>query len=175
MGRIETPWRLRRFRVGSAASPVVYGVTFRLFELLFDQPAAFAAEHAPGLAAAAQAQADFLAHLGQVDRQMVAPYLGWYANPDLGPVWLALRDGALLLDAGAFHTDLRPLLSDDGTVAGYVPLAPPLGSFPPSLTLTLEHAANGQPTIVLTAPVDPGEADLEYTFNVVDTTATPTP
>jgi CubicO group peptidase (beta-lactamase class C family) len=161
--------------VGSAAGPLTYAVTFRLFELLFDQPAAFDAEQAPGLAAAAQAQADFLTHLGQVDPATVTPYLGQYANPALGPVRLALRDGALFFDAGQFLSELRPLLNDDGTVAGYVPLDPPLGGFPPSITLTLEHASNERPTIVLTAPVDPGEADLVYTFDVVGTTATPTP
>lgn len=161
--------------VGSAAGPLSYAVTFRLFELLFDQPASFAAEQAPGRAAAAQAQADFVAHLGQVDPQAVTPFLGTYANPALGSARLTWRDGTLHLAAGQFSSELRPLLGDDGAVAGYIPLDPPLGGFPPSITLTLEQGSNDQPTLVLTAPVDPGEADLVYTFDAVGATATPTP
>jgi CubicO group peptidase (beta-lactamase class C family) len=160
--------------VGSAAGPMAYAVTFRLFELLFDQPAAFATEQAPGLAAAAQGRADFLAQLGQVDPATVTPYLGQYANPDLGPVRLALRDGALLFDAGAFRSELRPLLEEDGTVAGYVPVDPPLGGYPLQMTLTFAQSTDGQPRFVLTVPIDPGEADLVYGFDPVDPTATPT-
>ncbi len=158
-----------------AAGPMTYAVTFRLLELLFDQPAAFDAERAPALAAAAQAQADFLAQLGQIDPEAVAPYLGQYANPDLGPVTLALDDGVLRFEAGGMRSDVRPMLNDDGTVAGYVLLDPPLGGFPPSVTLTLEEGADDQPQIVATAPVDRGEADLVYTFDRVETPGTPTP
>jgi CubicO group peptidase (beta-lactamase class C family) len=161
--------------VGSTASSLVYSATYRLFELLFDQPAAFADEQAPGFAAAAQARADFVAHLGPVDQAAVTPFLGQYANPALGPVGLAWRDGALLFDANSFHAELRALLDDAGTVTGYVPFDPPLGGFPPTFTLTLEPAADGQPTLVLTAPLDAGEADLVYTFDPVATMATPTP
>lgn len=159
----------------ATAGPMTYTATFRLFELLFDQPATFDAGQAPGLDAAAQARADFLARLGLTDPATVTPYLGWYANPDLGAARLALQDGALFFDVGSFRTELRPLLDDAGTIVGYVPLDPPLGGFPPQMTLNLEHDANDQPTIVLTAPVDPGEADLVYSFDAVSTSATPTP
>ncbi len=157
------------------AGPATYAVTFRLLELLFDQPATFDAQQEPGLAAAAQARADFLAHLGQIDPPAVTPYLGRYANPDLGSLVLRLEDGALFVVAGSMRSALRPLLNDDGTVASYVLLDPPLGGFPPSATLSFEGAADGRPRIVLAAAVDPGEADLTYTFDVVDPTATPTP
>lgn len=156
------------------AGPTTYAVTFRLLELLFDQPATFDAEQAPGLAAAVQGQADFLASLGETDPATVTPYLGQHANADLGLVRLALRDGALFFEAGSMRSELRPLLEDDGTVAGYALLDPPLGGFPPQMTLTLEQSTDGQPGIVLTAPIDAGEADLVYTFDFVGTTATPT-
>jgi CubicO group peptidase (beta-lactamase class C family) len=160
---------------GGTAGPPTYAVTFRLLELLFDQPATFDAQQEVAASAAAQARADFLAHLGQIDPPAVTPYLGRYANPDLGTIALLLEDGVLLVDAGSMRSALRPLLNDDGAVASYVLLDPPLGGFPPSTTLSFEGASDEQPRIVLTAVVDPGEADLTYTFDIVDTTATPTP
>jgi CubicO group peptidase (beta-lactamase class C family) len=160
---------------GGTAGLFLYAVTFRLLELLFDQPATFDAQLAPRVAAAAEGRADFLARLGQVDPAAVTPYLGRYTNRDLGPVTLALRDGALLFAAGTFHSELRPLLAEDGTVAGYVPVDPPLGGYPPQMTLTFEQSADGQPRLVLTAPIDPGEPDLVYQFDPVEATATPTP
>ena len=158
-----------------AAGPFTYAATFRLLELLFDQPAAFGAQAAAGLASATAGRAELLAHLGQVDPAEVRPYLGWYANPDLGPVRLALQDGALLVAAGAFRSELRPRLEDDGTVAGYVLVDAPLGGYPPQMTLTFEQSTDDRPRIVLTVPSDPGEADVVYAFDPVDATATPTP
>jgi CubicO group peptidase (beta-lactamase class C family) len=158
-----------------AAGLFTYAVTFRLLELLYDQPATFDDQMASRLAAAAAGQADFLAHLGQVDPAAVTPYLGWYANPDLGEVQLVLRDGALLFAAGAFHSALLPLLGDDGAVAGYVPIDPPLASVPPQMTLSFAEDAADQPRFALTVPLDPGQPDLVYEFAPVATTATPTP
>ena len=63
----------------------------------------------------------------------------------------------------------------DGAVTGYVFVDPPLGGFPPPMTITLEEGADTQPRIVLTAPADPGEADLVYPFAPVATSGTPTP
>jgi hypothetical protein len=157
------------------AGPFTYAVTFRLLELLFDQPAAFDAQLAASVAGAAQGRTDLLAHLGQVDPAAVGPYLGRYANPDLGPVTLALRAGTLMVGAGAFRSELRPRLDEDGAVAGYVLVDPPLGGYPPQATLTFEQSTGGQPRLVLTVPADPGEADLVYAFDPVDATATPTP
>jgi hypothetical protein len=68
------------------------------------------------------------------------------------------------------------LLDDDGEMVSYVPLDPPLGGFPPSLSLTFEHDSDDSPTIVLTeAPSDPGEAEVLYTFAALGSSATPTP
>jgi CubicO group peptidase (beta-lactamase class C family) len=165
--------------VGSTASPVVYGATFRLFELLFEQPASFDAEQAPRLAAAAEARADLLTRLGQIDPATVEPFLGWYANPTLGAARLSLRDNVLTFAAGAMRAELRPLLDDAGAVTGYLPFEPPLGGFPPSMSLAFERDGDGRPTIVLTEPPsDAGEGDVVYVFDAVDAPAaagTPTP
>ncbi len=160
---------------GGTAGLFTYGVTFRLFELLFDQPAAFDAQVEPRRAAAAQGRADFVAHLGQIDPVVVAPYLGWFTNPDLGPVRLLLRDDGLHIVAGAYYSELRPLLDDAGAVAGYVPVDPSLGGFPPPMTLIFEQDSDGQPRIDFMVPIEPGEADQVYAFEPIDAPATPTP
>lgn len=159
---------------GGTAGLFSYGATFRLLELLFDQPATFDAQLAPRRAAAAQGQTDFRARLGEVDPAAVAPYLGWYSNPALGPISLAEQDGVLRLTAGAFRSALRPLLDDADSVEGYVPFDPPLGGYPPQLTIAFAQTPAGQPQLVFTVPVEPGEADLEYTFDPIDPVATPT-
>ena len=120
-------------------------------------------------------RAELLAHLGQVDPAAVTPYLGRYANPDLGELTLALREGAAASSRPARtapHCGRQ--LEDDGTVAGYVLVDPPLGGFPPELTLTFEQTPT-EPRIVLTLLAPPGEADLVYPFAPVGAAATPAP
>jgi hypothetical protein len=160
---------------GVTAGPMTYKVTFRLLELLFDQPATFDAQQAPGLAAAAEARADFLTHLRQVDPQAVTPFLGQYANPDLGMVSVTLDQGVMRLHAGAFHAEMQPLLDDTGAIVGYVPINPPLGGFPPQATLILTRSADDRPQLVLTVPADPGDPELTYQFDPVEGQGTPTP
>lgn len=146
------------------AGPMTYGVTFRLLELLFDQPATFDAQQAPGLAAGAAARADFEAHIGEVDAQAVTPFVGSYANPDLGTIAVAVNGSVLRLDAGAFQAELRPLLDDDGAVVGYVAVDPPLGGFPPQMMLAFERGAEDRPRLVLTAPASASDPELVYQF-----------
>jgi hypothetical protein len=43
----------------------------------------------------------------------VTPFLGHYANADLGDLTLALRAGTLLLTVGGFQSALRPWLAAD--------------------------------------------------------------
>jgi hypothetical protein len=119
---------------------------------------------APGLAAAAQGRAGVLAHLGEVDPATVTPYLGRYAQPDLGQATLALRAGTLIFDTGA-----------DGAVLDYLPVDPPLAGFPPQMTFTLEQDANGESQLVLTIPANPGEADLVYDYEPVAAAAPSAP
>jgi CubicO group peptidase (beta-lactamase class C family) len=157
------------------AGPVTLAATLRLLELVFDQLAMFDTEFAPGLAAVAQGRADLLSHLGEVDPATVTPYLGRYANPDLGTVTLALQAGKLVLDAGAFHAELRPRLGADGAVVAYLPVDAPLAGFPPQMTVTLEQDATRGPRVMLMIPADLGEADLVYVYEPVAAATTPAP
>jgi CubicO group peptidase (beta-lactamase class C family) len=90
------------------AGPFTYAVQFRLLELLFDQPAAFDTLLATSLAGAAAGRADLLAHLGEIDPAAVTPYLGRYANPELGEVALVLQGDLLTLIAGTVRSRLLP-------------------------------------------------------------------
>jgi CubicO group peptidase (beta-lactamase class C family) len=160
-------------RTGTA-SPFTYAVQFRLLELLFDQPAAFDALLEASLAGAAQGRADLLAHLGEIDPAAVTPYLGRYANPELGEVTLLLQDDSLIWQAGAIRSQLLPRVDDDGAVTGYLPVTPPWASNPPDTMLTFEDAGD-RPRLVMTVRSDPGEADVVYAFEPVEGTATPVP
>ncbi len=119
------------------AAQLTYGVVFRLFELLFDQPASFDAllmSRLDGLAAARDA---LLAQLGEVDPALVEPFLGRYTNPDLGELQLTMRGDKLYFHAAANFSQVRPRLAEDGSVDGYLLVDPTLGGFPPQVTLTL--------------------------------------
>ena len=150
-------------------------VQMRLLELLFDLPATIDAELAPGPAAVAQAREDFLAHRGPIDPAAVTPFLGRYANPVVGEMTLALREGELVFDTGTLRSALRPQLDADGTVIDYLFVDPPLGGFPPEMTVSLTQAADGRPTPVLTVIAAPGDADEVFTYEPVGTVATPAP
>jgi CubicO group peptidase (beta-lactamase class C family) len=150
-------------------------VQMRLLELLFDLPATIDAVLAPGPAAVAQARDDLLAELGQVDPAAVTPFLGRYTNPTLGKLTLALREGALVSDIGTLRSELRPLLGADGTVTDYLFVDPPLGTFPPEMTVSLTRDDDGQPQPVLTVLTAPGEAEEIFRYDPVESVATPTP
>ncbi len=149
-------------------------IEFRLFELLFDQPAMIESLLETIISAAAAGRSDLLAHLGQVDVAAVTPYLGSYANPDLGAMTLAERGGKLIFSTGASRSELRPRLDAAGAVADYVFVDPPWGTNPPKMQVTLEKADDGTPRVVLTAHADPGEADLVYPYELIEA-ATPAP
>jgi CubicO group peptidase (beta-lactamase class C family) len=145
------------------ASPFTYAVQFRLLELLFDQPAAFDAMLATSLASASAGRADLLAHLGEIDPAAVTPYLGRYANPNLGEVALALQGDSLTWQAGAIRSQLLPRISDDGAVIGYLPATPPWASNPPDAMLTFEDT-DERPRLIMTVIGDPGEEPVVYVF-----------
>jgi CubicO group peptidase (beta-lactamase class C family) len=158
-----------------AGGMLAFAAQFRLFELLFDQPPMIEALLETIVASQAAGRADLLAHLGQVDEATVTPYLGQYANPDLGAMTLALRGGKLVFDTGGAWSELRPRLDASATVTNYVFVNPPWGTNPPKMHVALEEDATGQPRVVLTAQADPGEAELVYRYEPVDAIATPTP
>jgi CubicO group peptidase (beta-lactamase class C family) len=149
------------------ASPFTYAVQFRLLELVFDQPAAFGSLLETSLASAVAARADLLAHLGEIDPATVTPYLGRYANPDLGEVTVSLQGDVLTLDAGAVRSELLPRIDDDGAVTGYIPVTPPWASNPPDAVFTFEDAGD-QPRLMMSVRSDPGEEDVVYVFESVE-------
>jgi hypothetical protein len=149
------------------ASPFTYAVQFRLLVLVFDQPAAFDALLATSLASAAAARADLLAHLGEIDPAAVTPYLGRYANPDLGEVTVSLPGDGLTLVAGAVRSQLLPRIDDDGAVTGYIPVTPPWASNPPDAEFTFEDASD-RPRLVMSVLGDPGEEAVVYAFEPVE-------
>jgi len=149
-------------------------VMLRLLELLFDLPPTFDdAMMATVIAGAAQGWSDLHAQLGPIDPAVVTPYLGRYANPDLGEVTLALREGELIFAASGFRSELRPWVDADGTVAGYRFVDPPVARYTPSLTVTFPEGADGQSPMALTTPGDFGEGELVYPFAPVGVEATP--
>jgi CubicO group peptidase (beta-lactamase class C family) len=148
-------------------------VMLRLLELLFDLPPTIDAMLPSALASARQGWADLQVQLGLVDQAAVEPYLGHYANPDLGEITLTLPEGRLVLDASGFRSELRPQSDADGTIVGYRFIDPPVARYTPSLTVTLEEGDDGQPQLALTTPGDIGEGELVYPFTLVGAAATP--
>jgi CubicO group peptidase (beta-lactamase class C family) len=148
------------------AGPFTYAVQFRLLELLFDQPAAFDAMLATSLAGATAGRADLLAQLGEIDAAAVTPYLGRYANPDLGEVALVLQGDSLIWQAGAIRSQLLPRVDDSGAVTGYLPVTPPWASNPPEAILTFEET-DDRPKLMMTVHGDPGEEPVVYEFEPI--------
>jgi len=96
-----------------------------IFELAFDLPADAGPKLAKRYAAEqAQAREDAAQLAFLADPQQVAPFLGSYWNTDLGLVELRWERGALLLDIGEAHTQLRPLPAEG--VGMYVAVDAPL-------------------------------------------------
>ena len=133
-------------------------VRTRLLELVFQQEfeahegAAFAFETLRSqMAEMAGKVAD------TVDPDVMTPFLGGYENEALGTVTLTLDEGRLLMDAGEFVAEVRPMMDDTGSVEGYMLYDSPLGGT--SLNLVEDEAGN--PTIVL------GQGVVEYAFTPI--------
>jgi CubicO group peptidase (beta-lactamase class C family) len=127
-----------------------FAVQFKLFELLFDQPAEFDAQ------IMAQSKKLTLARsppsLGKFDPPTVAPYLGRYDNARLGEVSLFLRDDRLVLDAGEFKSELRPL-ADGGAKTVYLLHDPPLSLFSEVYGATVSFTGGvSKPRMTITVP-----------------------
>jgi CubicO group peptidase (beta-lactamase class C family) len=161
----------------NGAEQALFGnvVMLRLLELLFDLPPTIDALLPPVLAGAAQAWSDLQAQLGSIDPAAVTPYLGRYANPDLGEVTLDLQEGKLIFAAGGFHSELRPQLNADGTVIDYRFIDPPVARYSPPLMVNFLEDADGRSHIALTTPGDFAEGELVYPFVPVGAAATPAP
>ena len=152
-------------------------VQLRLLELVFDQPAAADDRFTAFLTAADQQRADLLAQLGQVDPAAATPFLGRYANADLGDLTLALREGKLLLTVGGFQSALRPRRDADAPVTAYLPVDAPFcegGLSPTPMTFGLKLGAGHRPQVTLTIQDDDGQ-DLFYRYEPVGAAAAPAP
>ena len=157
-----------------SAGQLIYAIVFRLLELLFDQPAKMDALVQANLAAVASGRDDLLATIGQIDPTAVTPFLGTFSNPDLGDLTLTLQADTLTFASGPYRSALLPQLAEDGSVAGYLLVDPPLSGYPPQGAFTFESGSDDQPRIVLTAPADAGDPDLVYVYEPVGAMATPT-
>ena len=146
---------------------LIYSSIFRFLELLFDQPQTTDAELQALELASAKARAEALTHIGEIDQAVVTPYLGSYANPDLGNLTLSLRGGKLIFDVGEFRSELRPQLDAGGATTGYICVDAPLATFAPPMIITLPAPEGDTYSVVLTVTTEPVEPNLVYTFSPV--------
>ena len=145
---------------GISADFFTLAVQFRLFELVFGQPATFDPIIREAIAATEQERANLQQQIGPVDPVAVAPYLGGYSHDVLGEVEIALDGEALVLDAGEFRAELWPLRDEASDEMTYVTTALPL----PGPTTVTFAAEGGSPVMTFTDPTT-GEA---YIFTSVD-------
>jgi hypothetical protein len=131
-----------------------------LFELVFDQPATFDPVITAAIAGTAQQRAELQGQLAPVDPAAVAPHLGRYSHDVLGEVDIELGDGTLILDAGEFRAELRPLRDAQIGAPTYLTSDLPLSG----VTTVTFTEASGAPVMTFTDPTT-GEA---YAFTFVD-------
>ena len=141
-----------------------YAVQLRLFELLFDQPAAFDAE-----IAALTASAPTPVALGEIDPVTVQPNLGMYANAELGQVTLTMQNGRLLLDAGELSSELRPRANDPATL---LLVDPPLSLFSEAYGATITFGGDHDAEIVITIPASVTGPAQRFKFDRVEGSGT---
>ena len=152
---------------GALAGPFAYAVQFRLFELAFGLEPEFGPLLTELIEQGAAQLAAALADIGPVDPAAVAPFVGRYANPDLGEVELRLEEGRFVLDVGELASEL--LVLGDGDV--YLFADPPLAGAP--ITIALSEREAGERELVLTSFED--EEPVTSVLAPVDAAATPPP
>ncbi len=137
-----------------------FAVQFRLFEILFDQPASF---DAALTAQAESATAREPRALARVDPDAVAPYLGRYTHAALGEVMVTFRDGRLLLDTGALVSELRPLAN--AAEPAYLLHDPPLSLFSEAYGAAVRFTwAADAPRLTITIPARVTGPAQEFDF-----------
>ncbi len=147
-----------------AGSKLNLALQFRLFELVFDQPAIIGPMMDAGVAIEAKAREALFSQLGAVSEATVTPYLGDYTNANLGPMTLSLRGGKLMFTTAGTRSALLPLMNDAGETAGYVFVDPPWAANPPAMSVALVTGSNQQPEVTLTIPGDGAEGLITYVY-----------
>jgi hypothetical protein len=151
---------------GLGAKIFTLAVRFRLLELLFDQPQEYDAIAVQDLDAQTKAFAEMRTELRPVDAAAVTPWQGRYTNKAMGDVTLLLSDGKLVLDAGAYRSELRAQVNKAGKTVGYGFIDAPLAG--PGMMVTLRRDSGGRPEMVLTVegevPSAQGGSATDYVF-----------
>lgn len=145
---------------GAGGGPLAFTVQQRLFELLLGLPPAAEARVARSAAQAAAQAAAAPALLGTVDAAAVAPFLGRYANSDLGEVELGMGDGRLVLDAGEIRGELVPLRTRPDPDVRYTLMQGGAAGIPAQVVLRRDRA--GRPELVVRL-VPPPSSELAET------------
>jgi len=153
---------------GIGADFFTYAVQFRLFELVFDQPATFDPVVTAVLDATEQQRAELQKQLGQVDPIAMTRYLGRYTHDVLGEIDIALAGEHLTLNAGEFRATLWPLRYVEERSTTYLTTDLPLGG-PATVTFAEE---GGAPVLTFTDPTS-GEAYLFTAIEGPSSAATP--
>lgn len=140
---------------GQAANLFNQGISTRLLELLYEQPADFEEQIQFFLEQAETQLAELEASIGDAPAESdVEAYLGDYFNEALGDVSIRYEDDQLLLDAGEFTTELRPSLTseiEDGEA--FVIYGSPL----PGVSVIFQGEGDDLELVV-------GQGVVEYTF-----------
>ena len=141
---------------GSGTNLFNVAVRTRWLELAFDQQPTYQATVDFGLEQQGEQLAEVASMIGEtVVREDVLPLVGQYTNPVLGDLLLTLESDRLLLDAGEFQTELRPLVDESGDGEDLI------ATDYPTLGLTVEvRRDSGVLGLVIT---DPASAE-EYLF-----------
>lgn len=157
---------------GGGGGALAFLAQQRLVELLLGEPPTAEATLAQAVAADRSTLAGYRAQLGGLDPPAVAPFLGRYANPELGGAELRLQNGRLVFDAGEIRSELRPLRLRPDPDIRYAFVSP--GAINPFGQLIPRRDADGGLELVLTSllpalPTDPaGEPPPDVIFTHVD-------
>ncbi|MDQ2652662.1 MAG: beta-lactamase family protein [Chloroflexota bacterium] len=159
-----------------AGSKLTQALQFRLFELVFSQPAIIDPLLEFALAGEATAREALPGQPGTMSVDTVTPYLGGYTNPDLGSMTLSLQDGKLIFTTAGARSALLPLLDDGGEITEYIFVDPPWASNPPGRSVSLVTGDDQRPEVTITIPGDGAEGLITYVYTrLAASEATPAP
>jgi len=134
---------LTNIRGGNAVNG---GVRVRLLELIFEQEPEIEA----ALTSAFNDNEDTEGiDYGELDVEFFQDYVGTWTNPELGSINIRIEDDTLLMDAGEWVSEIRPILNDAGEIDSY---------------LLYELPATGVPVEFVDGEIVLGVGVVEYRF-----------